>query len=219
MTPVYVSMMRGWDTVNRHNRTFRVSVDGVVSPSLHLKIGSGYSCSLFGAEVQRLIRTVYPNFNVKYDRIANRYVFTPPDDKSYTILIPHRHLSGFMGFPPEMRETREFTKTNPLTSEKNVSITPQVSVVISCDLVTTNNMNNFSHRNACATGVLLVVPINAPPYGELVYEAPTPDTGTLTLAANSVHHIRLWVTDETAEMLDVADYVIGIRFDVYPPLS
>jgi hypothetical protein len=219
MTPVYASLWRDWDTVSKHNRRFQIAIDGgdAAANDCFLKIGSGYNCSLFGAEVQRVIQPFSPGFRVKYDRISNRYTFTPADDRSYRILIPHRHLSGFMGFPLDMRETRVFTKSNPLVSARNVSMAPQTSVVVSCDLVTTNNLNNFSHKNICATGVILVLPIDAPPYGQLVYESATPDTATLTLAANSVHHLRIWVTDETMESLDVSDYVLGVRFDVYPP--
>jgi hypothetical protein len=216
MTPVYTSIWKNWDTVNRHNRRFQIVVNGVAN-DCYLKIGSGYSCSAFGVEVQRVVQTFSTGFQVKYDRISNRYTFTPSDDRAYKISIPHRHLSGFMGFPQEMRETREFTRSNPLVSERNVSMAPQVSVVVSCDLVTTDNFNNFTHRHVCATGVILVIPIDSPPYGQLVYEAPTPNTGTLTLAANSVHHMRIWVTDETGESIDVSEWVLGIRYDIYPP--
>jgi hypothetical protein len=217
VTPVFASLQRGWDLINSKNRRFQISIDGV-SVDLHLKVGSGYSCNSFGAEVQKQIRTAVPaGFVVTYDRVSNRYTFAPPDERAYKILIPHRHLNGFFGFPNETRETTVFSKSNPLTSERNVSMSPQVSVVISCDLVTMSNLNNFDHRNVCATGILLVIPIDAPPYGELVYAAPTPDTGTLTLAANSVHHLRVWVTDETSSPIDVGEWVLGVRFDVYPP--
>jgi hypothetical protein len=219
LTPTYASMMRGWDTVGVHNRRFQLVIDGVETDCF-LKVGSGYNCNSFGVQAALSMQKASPGFIVKYDKIANRYTFTPPDDKVYQITMPHRHLNVFFGFKRDTRITMPFGKSNPLVSQVNVSMTPQVSVVIGSDLIITDSvLSNFTHRHICNTGIILVMPIDCAPYSELGYQAATPDTGTLTLASNNVHHIRIFVGDESGLPIDVSDWVLGLRFDVYGPIS
>jgi hypothetical protein len=218
MTPLFFSMMRGWDVVSASNRTFLLIVDGV-SFECKMKIGSGYSVTTFALMLKMAMDKVSPDFNVNYDRISNRYTFVPPDDKEYVIVFTHRHQTVFFGFPIETKSTRVFKKSNTLVSPNNVSMSPQVAVVIRTNLPTAEVFDNFQKPHPINTGVLLVVPIDCPPYGELQYQCATPDTGTLYLLTNHVPSISLVVTDEIGDLLDCGDYVLGLRFDIYPPIK
>jgi hypothetical protein len=215
VTPIYFSLPRSWDTVNASNNTFSLSIDGVES-QFALQQGSGYNVSNFRAQLQAVIRTVVPDFAVTYSKIANKYGFVPPQDgKVYRLHFPAEQTARFLGFDRRRTRTRAFTSASPLQSERGVSLAPQVSVVLYTDLMTGGVMDDFSHRHICHTGVLLVVPIDVPPYDELVYRAPTPETGTQTLHANHVHSVRIRIGDESGGMIDCDDYVLGLRFDVY----
>jgi hypothetical protein len=215
VTPTFFSMPRNWDTVNATNDKFSLVVNGAES-QFALQRGSGYNVMSFRTQVQTLINTVVPNFQVRYDRISNKYIFAPPPDgRTYRILHPAEQTARFFGLDPDSTESRDFTSATPLVSEAGVTVAPQVTVVISSDLVTGGVLDDFSHDSICHTGVLLVVPINVPPFGELVYRAPTPDTGTQTLHAKHVHSVRLRIGDESGGLIGCDDYVIGLTFNVY----
>jgi hypothetical protein len=215
VTPTFFSLPRSWDTVNASNNRFSIVVNGVES-ELFLQRGSGYNVSNFRSQLQTLIQTVVPDFQVRYDKISNKYVFLPPPDgRTYRILHPAEQTARFFGFDPQSTETRTFTSAEPLVSESGVSVAPQVTVVVSSDLMTGGVHDDFSHIDICNTGVLLVVPIDVPPFGELVYQAPTPDTGTQTLHADSVHSVRLRIGDESGSLIECDDYVIGLTFRMY----
>jgi hypothetical protein len=215
VTPTYFSMPRSWDTVNASNDVFSMTIDGAES-KFALQRGSGYNVSNFRTQLQAVIRTVVPEFSVTYSKIRNKYAFAPPQDgHSYRLYFPAEQTARFLGFDPRRIRTRAFTGADPLESERGVSLAPQVSVVLHTDLMTGGVMDNFSHRHICHTGILLVVPIDVPPYDELVYRAPTPDTGTLTLHATHIHSARIRIGDESGAAIDCDDYVLGLRFDVY----
>jgi hypothetical protein len=216
ITPLFFSMMRGWDVVSSSNKTIILVVDGVAHECL-MKIGSGYSATNFAGMLQQVVSVIIPNFAVTYDRISNRYTFSPPDDKIYSFSFTHRHQTVFFGYPTDTKFTPIFSKSSPLTSPNNVSMTPQVCVVIRSNLPTTECFDNFSKLNPINTGILLVVPIDCPPYGELQYQCATPDTGSMRIVTDHVHGIHLSLSDETGDMIECGDYVLGLRFDIYPP--
>jgi hypothetical protein len=218
ITPLFFSMMRGWDVVSASNRTFNLVIDGVVN-ECQMKIGSGYSATNFATMLQRVLSLIVSNFIVAYDRISNRFTFTPPDDRIYSFAFTHRHQTVFFGYPSDTKSTPLFSKTSPLTSPNNVSMAPQVAVVLRSNLPTTEVFDNFHKLNPVNTGILLVIPIDCPPYGELQYQCATPDTGTMRMITDHVHGIHLSLADETGDMIDCGDYVLGLRFDIYPPLS
>jgi hypothetical protein len=218
MTPLFFTIQRGWDIINNVNRHVGLAVDGVKYTAT-MKIGSGYSVNSFGQMLTLALDKVSPGFVVSYDKISNRFTFTPPDEKSYVLHFPHRHATIFFGFPSSYSSTPAFKKSAPLTSEVNVSMTPQVSLVVRSDLPTAECYDNFTHRNPINTGVLVVVPIDCPPFAELQYQCATPDTGTLRVCTEHVHSIRLMIGDETGLAVDCGDYVIGIRFDLYPAVA
>jgi hypothetical protein len=95
---------------------------------------------------------------------------------------------------------------------------PQVSVVLRTSIATAEVFDNFHMLNPVNTGVLLVVPIDCPPYSELQYQCATPDSGTLRVLADHVHSVQIGISDETGDPLDCAEYVIALRFDIYPPV-
>jgi hypothetical protein len=96
---------------------------------------------------------------------------------------------------------------------------PQVAVVLRSNLPTTEVFDNFQKLNPINTGILLVVPIDCPPYGELQYQCATPDTGTMRMITDHVHSLHLSLSDEVGDMIDCGDYVLGLRFDIFPPTS
>jgi hypothetical protein len=218
MTPTFFSMMKGWDVVSSSNRAFYLVIDDV-HHECKMKIGSGYSSSSFATMLQGVLRLKSPGFSVSYDRISNRFRFVPPDDKSYYLRFGHRHQTSFFGFQSDTKSTRVFTKTQPLTSPHNVSMSPQVSVVIRSSLPTGEVFDNFQKEHPINTGVILVVPIDCPPYGELQYQAATPDSNTMKLLTNHVHSIQLLITDEIGDPLDCSDFVLGLRFDIFNPYT
>jgi hypothetical protein len=218
ITPLFFTIQRSWDIISVNNRHFGLVVDGV-KLTITMKIGSGYSVNSFGQMLTKALDQAAPGFIVTYDKISNRYTFVPPDEKSYVLFFPHRHATIFFGFPSSYKSTPAFKKSAPLTSEVNVSMTPQVSLVVRSDLPTTECFDNFTHRNPINTGVLVVVPIDCPPYSELQYQCATPETGTLRVCSEHIHSIRLTIGDETGDSVDCGNYVIGIRFDIYPELA
>jgi hypothetical protein len=211
-------MMRGWDVVSSSSKSFFLIRDGVQNECV-MKVGSAYSVTSFASMLTETIKKVSPGFTVLYDKISNRYSFVPPDDKAYIIAFTHRHQLVLFGFPIDTQKTRVFKKTDPLTSPNNVSMSPQVAVVIRTNLPTAEVFDNFQKPHPINTGVLLVVPIDCPPFGELQYQCMTPDTGTLHLLTEHVHSIQLVITDEGGDLLDCGDFVLGLRFDIYPPTS
>jgi hypothetical protein len=214
VTPLFVSMRRDWSIVSDRNRAFTLMVDGV-GFEFRMPEGSGYNVISFGSTLQRILRLVVPNFTVIYDRITNKYTFVPPDDKAYRFEKLHPQMATFLGLDPRKTTSVDFKLSSPLVSYVNVSLAQQVGIVISTDLATANFLSTFEHEYVANTGILVVVPINVQPYAEISYQASTPDTGTLLVLQHHVHSIIVRVTDESGEPVDVRDYVIGMRFDIY----
>jgi hypothetical protein len=219
ITPLFFSMMRGWDIISASNRRFNLIVEGVAY-ECKMKIGSGYTCVSFAEMLQSAINELLPKpleFFVIYDKVRNRYTFIPPDDRTYNFGFTHKHQTIFFGFPSDMDISPPFSNLLPLRSQNNVSMSPQVVVVLRTNLVTANVYDNFQGPGPINTGVILAVPIACEPYDEIQYQAQTPDSGTMRLLTDSVHSIQIAVTDETGDFLECGDYVLGLRFDIYPP--
>jgi hypothetical protein len=214
VTPTFMSMRRSWDVVRPVNNriTLRVDGGGMVGRDVFLPVGSGYSVLSLRTQLERL----FTELTVEYDPLGNRFTFTPKDaTKVYRLSWYDSATARFLGMNPKQSVSDGFTTASPLTSRQNVSVSPNVVVVISTDLPTFGILDTFTHSYACQTGVLLVVPVDAPAYGEIVYRAPTPATSTQRCYSDVIRTVRLRVSDEAGRTLPVDDYIIGLRLDVY----
>lgn len=159
-------------------------------------------------------------WSVTYNKGTNKYTFTRVSDgKAWYKFVFSNNLCEALGF--KVTEQPIFTIASPsVTSSIPIRVNEENAVVVHTDLprtkfsaVDNHDANNKSFKEST---VFCKIPIQCPPFDNVVYQVSTP-VFVYDLTANNIGNIHVWITDENDRVLELPyDWSMTWRVDHVP---
>ena len=208
--PVQVCIPRSYYSVNENNNMFQVD-DGTITIDIVFPVGN-YNVKTFLSALQ----TFFPDWLIAWHESLNKYYFKPPNDgKTYTFYFP-TFCSELMGF--HKGSTIVITHDNPVFSVKPVRMHVESVLLVHASFPKIKHavVDNLLNSELRESDIIAKVPINCPPYDNLIWRANARDVLSFQLSAHYITDLRLTITDEYNNLVPLMhDWTCTFRIEYY----
>lgn len=188
--------------INTNNNNLTYIVEGV-EKILYIEVGN-YNAIQFASYCTKNM----PNFNVTYNAITNRFVFTNSlYDFSFS---PYSTCFRIIGFDSKMPNQFFYSVSKKLTSINCINMQ-----TVQCINIKTNfPMGNIDSYNMKANRTICCFPVNAQPNSNIVYENNTDFRSNLY--TNTLTFINIHITDQDNNLifLNGLDWTVVLQLDI-----
>lgn len=187
--PIQCIISRSFYSVDRFNDTFQLSNDnGLTWQTINISHGN-YNIKTFLEQ----LKTLLPNWTLGWSLEQNKYHMYPPTDDDATYVFRFNNYSAFLfGCDIGDEVQAPFISTNTVNMERSKAI------MIHSDLprVRSSAIDNLISTEMEESNVFLKIPIDTPPWANIIWRSNSKDVVSFQLSSNSVSSMRIWLTDE-----------------------
>lgn len=206
LSVVEATLNRCWYSVQDNNNTFYIN--GIL-----FTIPIGYY-NVF--TLKDAIELLLPSWTITYNKRLHQFTFRPPNDTFtyyFTFSNPACFLLGF-----NLLDNPSGSYSSPITSTIPVKVNYDEAVLIRCDMpkVRYSVIDNMSSTPFVESDILVKIPINAPPFDNIIYQSTTENSNTIELSAFQLHNLRFFITNENGRLLKLPyDWGMTLRLEYY----
>lgn len=214
-----VSLNRSWYSIQEGLNTFDITNSN--GGYIRITLPPGYYNA---ADLRVQLQTQLTGFIISYDKKLNKFSFTALDFSGgvvwWKFTFTVGSISDMFGF--NQTEIPTMTLANPtVVSTKPIKVNADASVVIHTNIPRQklSALDNFAQQTITESDVLCVVPINAPPFDNIIYNRNNTCDFTYTVLAPAIHGLRIYITNEQNTVLKLP-YDFNMTLSVqYIPFS
>lgn len=191
-----VSINRSWYSIQEGLNTFDVGNNN--GGFIRITLPPGYYNA---ADLRAQLQSQMGGFIISYDKKLNKFSFTALDFSAgitqWNFTFTIEAIADMFGF--NKTETPIMTISNPtVVSSKPIKVNQDASVVIHTNIPRQklSVLDNFSQKTITESDILCVVPIEAPPFDNIVFHRNNSSNYTYNVLAPTIHGMRIYITNE-----------------------
>lgn len=206
LSVVEATLNRSWYSVQDNNNTF--FVNGVL-----YTIPIGYY-NVF--TLKDALEELLPTWTITYNKRTHQYTFRPPNDMNTYLFYFNNPACFLLGF--NITDAPSGTYNFPIISTIPVKVNYDETVLVRCDMpkVRYSVIDNVNNSAFVESDIIVKIPINAPPFDNIIYQATTDNVNSIELSAFQLHNLRFYTTNENGRLLKLPyDWGMTLRLEYY----